>query len=45
MVLDLFCYTGGFGLYALFFGARRATFVDASAQALETAGRTRASTT
>jgi 23S rRNA (cytosine1962-C5)-methyltransferase len=34
-VLDLFCYTGGFGLYALFFGARRATFVDASAQAIE----------
>ncbi len=35
-VLDLFCYTGGFGLYALFYGARRATFVDASAQAIET---------
>ena len=34
-VLDLFCYTGGFGLFALFFGARRATFVDTSAQALE----------
>ncbi len=34
-VLDLFCYTGGFGLHALYFGARAVTFVDASAQALD----------
>ncbi len=34
-VLDLFCYTGGFGLYALHFGAHRAVFVDASSQAIE----------
>jgi 23S rRNA (cytosine1962-C5)-methyltransferase len=34
-VLDLFSYTGGFGLYALHFGARSVTFVDASAQALD----------
>jgi len=36
-VLDLFCYTGGFGLHALHFGARSATFVDSSAQALDLA--------
>jgi len=34
-VLDLFCYTGGFGLYALYFRASSVTFVDASSQALE----------
>jgi 23S rRNA (cytosine1962-C5)-methyltransferase len=34
-VLDLFCYTGGFGLHALYYGARAVTFVDASAQALD----------
>ena len=34
-VLDLFSYSGGFGLHALHFGARSATFVDASAQALD----------
>lgn len=34
-VLDVFSYTGGFGLYALRFGARSATFVDASAEALD----------
>ena len=34
-ILDLFCYTGGFGLYALYFGASSVTFVDASSQALE----------
>jgi len=34
-VLDCFCYTGAFGLYALHFGAGSVTFVDASAQALE----------
>jgi 23S rRNA (cytosine1962-C5)-methyltransferase len=34
-VLDCFTYTGGFGLYALHFGARSVTFVDASAQALD----------
>ena len=34
-VLDLFCYTGGFGLHALYFGARAVTFVDTSAQALD----------
>ena len=34
-VLDLFSYTGGFGLYALYFGARSATFVDASHEALD----------
>jgi len=32
--LDLFCYTGGFGLYALAAGAGRVTFVDASDTAL-----------
>jgi 23S rRNA (cytosine1962-C5)-methyltransferase len=34
-VLDLFSYTGGFGLHALHFGARSVTFVDASSQALD----------
>jgi 23S rRNA (cytosine1962-C5)-methyltransferase len=34
-MLDLFSYTGGFGLHALYFGARSATFVDASAAALD----------
>ncbi|MBI5060497.1 class I SAM-dependent rRNA methyltransferase [candidate division KSB1 bacterium] len=34
-VLDLFCYTGGFGLYALRAGARLCTFVDSSEHALE----------
>jgi 23S rRNA (cytosine1962-C5)-methyltransferase len=34
-VLDLFSYTGGFGLYALRAGAARCTFVDASEHALE----------
>jgi 23S rRNA (cytosine1962-C5)-methyltransferase len=34
-VLDCFSYTGGFGLYALYFGAGSVTFVDASAPALE----------
>jgi 23S rRNA (cytosine1962-C5)-methyltransferase len=33
-VLDLFCYTGGFGLYALAAGAGMVTFVDASESAL-----------
>ena len=34
-VLDCFSYTCGFGLYALYFGARSVTFVDSSARALE----------
>ena len=34
-VLDCFSYTCAFGLYALHFGARSATFVDTSARALE----------
>ncbi len=34
-VLDCFAYTGGFGLYALHYGATSVTFVDASAQALD----------
>jgi 23S rRNA (cytosine1962-C5)-methyltransferase len=34
-VLDLFCYTGGFGVHALYYGARAVTFVDASAEALD----------
>jgi 23S rRNA (cytosine1962-C5)-methyltransferase len=34
-VLDCFSYTCAFGLYALYFGARSATFVDSSAKALE----------
>jgi 23S rRNA (cytosine1962-C5)-methyltransferase len=33
-VLDAFCYTGGFGLYAAAAGARRVTAVDTSAAAL-----------
>ncbi len=33
--LDLFCYTGAFGLYALQAGAGSATFVDGSDRALE----------
>ena len=36
-VLDLFCYTGSLGLYALKAGASHVTFVDASAFALELA--------
>lgn len=34
-VLDLFCYTGAFGLYALKAGAGHVTFVDGSERALE----------
>ena len=34
-VLDCFSYTCAFGIYALHFGARSATFVDSSAKALE----------
>lgn len=33
-VLDLFCYTGGFGIYALKAGAGKVTFVDSSEAAL-----------
>ncbi len=33
--LDLFSYTGAFGLHALYFGARSVTFVDTSAAALD----------
>lgn len=33
--LDLFCYSGAFGLYALQAGARHVTFVDGSERALE----------
>ena len=36
-VLDLFSYTGSFGLYALHGGAKHVTFVDSSAPALELA--------
>jgi 23S rRNA (cytosine1962-C5)-methyltransferase len=36
-VLDLFCYTGAFGLYALQAGASHVTFVDESAAALHMA--------
>jgi 23S rRNA (cytosine1962-C5)-methyltransferase len=36
-VLDLFCYTGGFGLYCLKAGAAHVTFVDASESALAVA--------
>ncbi|MCX6600155.1 MAG: class I SAM-dependent rRNA methyltransferase [bacterium] len=36
-VLDLFCYTGGFGLYALKARAAHVTFVDASETALAVA--------
>jgi 23S rRNA (cytosine1962-C5)-methyltransferase len=35
VLLDCFSYTCAFGLYALYFGARRATFVDSSPKALE----------
>jgi 23S rRNA (cytosine1962-C5)-methyltransferase len=34
-VLDCFSYTCAFGLHALYFGARSATFVDSSAKALD----------
>ena len=37
-VLDLFCYTGGFGVAAARGGAARVTGVDSSAAALELAG-------
>lgn len=36
--LDLFCYSGAFGVYALQAGARHVTFVDGSRRALELAG-------
>lgn len=36
-VLDLFCYSGGFGLYALKAGAAHVTFVDSSQTALDLA--------
>ncbi len=36
-VLDLFCYTGGFGLHALAGGAKSVTFVDSSGPALRIA--------
>lgn len=35
ILLDCFSYSCAFGLYALYFGARRATFVDSSSKALE----------
>lgn len=38
-VLDVFSYTGGFGVTAAAAGARSVTFVDASAQALDYAAR------
>ncbi len=38
-VLDLFSYTGSFGLYALQGGANHVTFVDSSAPALDIAKR------
>src|SRR5574344_1136856 len=34
-VLNMFCYTGGFSVYALRGGARRVTSVDSSARAIE----------
>jgi len=34
-VLDCFSYTGAFGLYALYFGARSVTFVDSSARSMD----------
>jgi 23S rRNA (cytosine1962-C5)-methyltransferase len=34
-VADVFTYSGGFGLFAQYYGAHSVTFVDASAQALE----------
>jgi 23S rRNA (cytosine1962-C5)-methyltransferase len=36
-VLDCYCYSGAWGVHALSFGARRVTFADVSAQALELA--------
>lgn len=39
-VLNVFAYTGGFGVYAAHGGARRITHVDSSAAALELAERT-----
>ncbi len=38
-VLNCFCYTGGFSLYAALAGAKRVTSVDSSGPALETAKR------
>ena len=38
-VLNCFCYTGGFGLYARACGASKVTQVDSSAEALEIAKR------
>lgn len=38
-VLDVFCYCGGFGVTAAVAGARSVTFLDASATALDYAGR------
>lgn len=38
-VLDLFCYSGGFGLYAALHGASRVVAVDSSSLALEYARR------
>jgi 23S rRNA (cytosine1962-C5)-methyltransferase len=34
-VADVFAYTGGFGLFAQYFGAKSVVFVDGSSQALE----------
>ena len=34
-VADIFSYSGGFGLFSLYYGARGVTFVDSSAQALD----------
>ncbi len=36
-VLDAFCYTGAFGVYAAYHGAARVTFVDSSGAALRLA--------
>ena len=36
-VLDAFCYTGGFGVYALSHGAKSVTSLDSSARALQMA--------
>lgn len=36
-VLDCFCYTGGFGVSAACFGAKKVTGIDISANAIETA--------
>lgn len=36
-VLDCFCYTGGFGCYALKYGATSVTGIDSSANAIKTA--------